>query len=227
MTTDAHPTRPMIRIGIISLTLLGTIAGIIYSIIIPPPDKKDLNNYTFDFPDTVPISSWQLTNAEALPGDGKAKAVGKRYEYRNDEQKLNAEIRFHRFTDGNISRFLNVYTPIKAASIKILAKYKDGIGYYALVNEGNQAVLSACLNPIGESTLTQQQFSQNRYQHGWGLKQTFLWVMGRGDLLDGRCFWTALYTPIAEDADDNTLQTSYQTLESAWFDWYHWWKNQL
>ena len=227
MTTHARASGSMIKISLIGLTLLGTLAGITYSIIIPPPDKKNLKSYTFDFPDTVPLSSWQFINSEALPGDGQVKAIGKKYQYRNHEQDLMAEIRFHRYSSGNVSRFFNVYTPINAASLKMLGKHKDGIGYYALVNEGDQAVLSACLNPIGESTITEQQFSQNRYKHGWGVQQVFLWTIGHGDLLDGRCFWTALFTPIAEDTDENTIEEKYQILEAAWFDWYRWWRQQL
>ena len=227
MTKDFYHSKPFIRIGFIALTLMGTIAGITYSVIVPPPDKKNLKNYTFEFPDTLPLSSWQLTSTQSLPGDGKTKAVGKRYEYDNNDQELSAEIRFHRYSSGNISRFLNIYTPVKAASLKLIAKHQEGIGYYALLKEGNQAILTACLNPIGESTITQQQFSKNRYKHGWGIKQTFMWLIGHGDLLDGRCFWTALFTPIAEDADDSIVQEKYQTLEAAWFDWYRWWKKQL
>ena len=227
MTTHARSAGSMVKIGLLSLTLLGTLAGIAYNIIIPPPDKKNLKNYSFDFPDTVPLSSWQLIKSEALPGDGEVKAMGRRYQYRHNQQELIAEIRFHRYSNGNVSRFFNIYTPIKAASVKMLGKHENGIGYYALVNEGSQAVLSACLNPIGESTITQQQFSQNRYKHGWGIKQTLLWTIGYGDLLDGRCFWTALSTPTAEDTDENTIQTKYQSLEAAWFDWYRWWEQQF
>jgi cyanosortase A-associated protein len=153
--------------------------------------------------------------------------MGRRYQYRQNRQELEVEVRYERYTDSNISRLLNIYTSIKGAALTLNAKRQEGIGYYALLQHEERAYLSACLNPIGESTITQQQFTQNRYQHGWSIRRVFFWAIGQDDLIESRCFWTLLSTPVPADADATALERADKTLESAWFDWYRWWRSQL
>jgi cyanosortase A-associated protein len=215
------------RIALIAALLAGTLGAIARVIAVNLWEKDKPSAYTYDFPKTVPLASWQLANSQSLAADGKAKNVGQRYQYRQNGQELEVQVRYERYTDSNISRLLNIYTPIKGATLTLNAKRQAGIGYYALLQYEERAYLSACLNPIGESTITQQQFTQNRYEHGWSIQRVFLWGIGQDDLIESRCFWTLLSTPVPAAADGTTLAAAYQTLESAWFDWYRWWQSRL
>lgn len=214
------------RIVIAGALLAGTLGAIVRVIIFLPSEKHQASAYTYNFPETVPLSPWQLANSQALPAGKQGQNLGRRYYYRQNGEQLQVEVRYERYTDSNISRLLHIYTPIKGAALTLKAKHQPGVGYYALLQHQQQAYLSACLNPIGESTITQQQFTQNRYQYGWSIQRGFLWAIGQDDLMESRCFWTLLSTPLPVDADTTVLERAQTTLESAWFDWYHWWQSQ-
>ncbi|OKH22812.1 hypothetical protein NIES593_11875 [Hydrococcus rivularis NIES-593] len=215
-----------IRIVAIALTL-GGVVGVLAKAILFPHAENERQLGTFDFPATVPIPQWQLVSAKLLTATKPSQSdFGKRYQYSQNQKRVEIEARYEHYTDGNIGRLLVVYTPIEPATVVPTVKYREDIGYYSLFEYKEKAYLSACLNPVGQSTVTEQQFVQNKYSYGWSPQRTIGWILGRDDLLDGRCLWTLLSTPVASDSG-STSQQAYQNLETVWFSWHRWWKSKL
>jgi cyanosortase A-associated protein len=215
-----------LRIVAIALTL-GGVVGVLAKTILFPNAKSDRELGSFDFPATVPLPQWQLVSAKPLTSAKSAPDLGQQYQYSQNKKRVDIEARYERYTDGNIGRLLVVYTPIKPATVLPTVKYREDIGYYSLFEYKEKAYLSACLNPMGQSTVTEQQFVQNKYSYGWNPKRTLGWILGQDDLFDGRCLWTLLSTPVVSDSGSTAQEEAYQNLENVWFGWHRWWKSKL
>jgi cyanosortase A-associated protein len=127
-----------------------------------------------------------------------------------------------------------VYTPIRTANADLQIKYQPGIGHYGVLThkdaktQTSRAYLSACINPQGESTATEQQFTHN-LSKGWQPSQVGSWILGQKSLIDRRCLWTLMSVPVQTDskaapATARSTEQAYKTLETAWVSWYQWWR---
>lgn len=213
-----------LRILAIACTLGGVIGVILRAIIVSEgADRSQLN--AFDFPKQVPLSSWQLQSVKPLRATDPSRFDrGQQYLYGQNRAPLTVQTRYEHYTDGNVRRLLVLYMPIEPAMAQLAIKYRENSGYYGLFEYEGKAYLSACLNSTGRSTVTEQQFVQNRYAYGWSLKRSLLWIIGQNDLLDGSCFWTLMSVPLASDSSEIAIAQAYRNLEQAWFNWYQWWK---
>jgi cyanosortase A-associated protein len=180
-----------------------------------------------DFAKTVSLSQWQLKQAQPLKAKSKGESDGLKYQFVKTNERLEVQSRFERYTDGNISRLLVVYTPIKPATVQPQLQNRIDVGFYYLFEYKNTAYLSACVNYAGQTTVTEPQFVQNKYKYGWSLQRTFLWIIGQEDLFDGRCLWTLMSIPLDSSSNNITLEKAYADLEAAWVDWYNWWQPKL
>jgi cyanosortase A-associated protein len=207
----------------------GTVSSIAHAVLFPSAktDKTVQLLSEFQFPATVPLEGWQQVNTQSLQNPKKPKAKGQRYQYRQNQERLDIEAYYEPYTEGNVSRLLNLHAGIKPATVLLALKQQQGVGFYSVFNYQDRAYLSACLNSLGNTTVTGQQFVQNKYQHGWSLQRTFFWMLGHQDLLGVRCLWTLLSTPAPANAESTSLDTTYQRLETAWLNWYRWWKPRL
>lgn len=216
-----------VRIALLATLLVASLGALARAAFGPNPNEIKAAGENYDFPATVPLAAWQQVSTQSLAATNEEiPNPGQRYQYRQNGQQLAVEVRYERYTDSNISRLINIYTSLQPGLLSLQGKRQEGIGYYALFTDEERAYLSACLNPIGETTITEQQFVQNRYRHGLSARGVLLWAIGQQDLLDGRCFWTLMSLPVAADADSVALTEAYQTLELAWSDWYRWWQSQ-
>lgn len=207
---------------------LGSIIWVILRIIFASETVNPSQLNTFDFPERVPLLSWQLKSVQPLKATDPSRFDGGQlYQYGQNRDRLTVQTRYERYTDGNVRRLLVVYLPIEPAMAQLGIKYRENAGYYGLFEYEGRAYLSACLNSTGRSTVTEQQFVQNRYARGWNLKRSLLWIIGQNDLFDGSCFWTLMSVPLSSDSDEIAIAQAYRDLEKAWFDWYQWWKPVL
>jgi len=208
--------------------IAGTLGGVIWVILRVLLTSETVNSSqlnTFDFPDRVPLPSWQLKSVQPLKATDPTRFdSGQLYQYRQNRDRLTIQTRYERYTDGNVRRLLVVYMPIEPAMAQLGIKYRENVGYYGLFEHEGRAYLSACLNSTGQSTVTEQQFVQNRYARGWNLKRSLSWIIGQNDLFDGSCFWTLMSVPLSSDSYEIAIAQAYRDLEEAWFDWYQWWK---
>lgn len=215
-----------VRILLVAVTLSGVVGILLRTILLPETDKV-LGLNSVDFPATIPLAQWQPLAAKPLEAINQAQSIGKKYQYRQNGDRLEIEARYEHYTDGNISRLLVVYTPIKPATVQPIVKYREGIGSYSLFEHNDRAYLSACINYAGETTVTEQQFVQNKYAYGWSPQRTLFWILGQNDLFDGRCLWTLISVPLSSDSYVLAIEKAREELENAWFDWYRWWKPKL
>ncbi|NJP09052.1 MAG: cyanoexosortase A system-associated protein [Leptolyngbyaceae cyanobacterium RU_5_1] len=138
-------------------------------------------------------------------------------------------------SDGNVSRYLFVYTAIKTANASLKPKYQPGVGHYGTVSGNGRAYLTACINPRGESTVTEQQFTQNRYTHDLRVDRIVPWILGRESLIDRRCLWTLMSTPLELSTPKTSPKSElvsldkgvYNDLETAWFSWHQGWQSNF
>lgn len=218
------------RIGICAILLTGILAEISRALIIPSVAKEKIianTDKSVQLPTNISLPNWQLLNNQSLkPTTGKA--IGHLYQYRNqNNEKVDIQVHYENYIEGNISRLLMIYDIAPPASTTLTIKHQENVGFYALTSFNNRAYLSACINPIGQSTATQEQFSQNKYQHGLDFSRILGWTAGLNDLIDTRCLWTVISTPLPVDADEQLLAKKHQTLEKIWGEWYSLWKPKL
>ncbi len=214
-----------VRILILAATFLGALTVASRAVLSPKSEVKVVSPTQ---PMTiVPLAGWQLTTSSPLPAI-EAGPAGHQFEYRQATTVLTVEARMMP-GDGNISRFLFVHTPIRAANANLIIKQQPGIGYYGILTHKGRAYLSACVNARGESTVTEQQFMQSRYAHDMRVDRVLPWLLGQQPLLDQRCLWTLMSVPLAATttANADTTDATFKSLETAWFSWYHWWQSRF
>lgn len=173
---------------------------------------------------SVPIAGWEAIDSTALKPEPEVVAA-QRYRYRQGSKTLDVELRYMP-GDGNVSRFLFVYTPIRAANDQLAVKSSNTGFYGTLIHEG-RAYLSACISPRGESTVTEHQFTQARLAADLQVQRLLPWLLGQEVLLDRRCLWTLMSMPIADSAAASNSKEVYKDLEGAWSSWYEWWQSNF
>jgi cyanosortase A-associated protein len=183
---------------------------------------------------TVPLPDWQFLDTAPLKTD-KEGPFGQQYRYRQANQTLNVELKYM-ISDGNVSRYLFVYTPVRTANAKLKIKHQPGVGYYGVLSHKDHAYLSACINPRGESTVTEPQFTQNRYANDIQITRILPWLLGQDSLIDHRCLWTFMSIPLpskpkpespASATSNIVAEENYKELETAWFVWHRWWQSNF
>jgi cyanosortase A-associated protein len=191
----------------------------------PKVEQETANKPENPLQASVPIQGWDLIASEPVTSNEEAK-FGRRYQYQQGKTKLQAD-QFYMQSDGNVSRYLFVHTPIRTANATMKVKFQPGVGHYGLVAHGGKAYLSACVNPRGLSTVTESQFTQNRYASDLQISRIIPWLLGRESLIDYRCLWTLMSLPVKDGSQSGTAisdEKAYQALESAWFSWHQWWQ---
>lgn len=204
------------RVPLLALTLSSVLFVLGNVVLLSPKDKQTVT--PFIFPQEVPLPQWQFTISRPLPQPTKKiyKVIAqKHYRYINNNLPLDIEMRY--LTDGDVVRFLRDFTFISSSAI---VRQREGVGYYGLGVEKQQAYLSACINPQGVSTFTNEQFHQNLYSHAMKPQRLLSWVLSQKQLQDNRCLWTHLSVPLK----NSSPQAAYQVLENAWLSWYQWWQ---
>ncbi|ACK67391.1 conserved hypothetical protein [Rippkaea orientalis PCC 8801] len=209
------------RIGLFAILLTGIIATIIRAFLVSPDSKPPITPVTF--PDAVPLEGWQpLAKTSPTPKGDK-----QLYHYTNNGKTLEILASDRLYDGANVSRLLFKEASMPPATISISVKQKEGIGNYWMFEYENKAYLTACINRVGESTVNEQQHTQNKYKYGWSVGRTLLWVVGYKNLLETSCLWTLISIPITSDLTSSDLEKTHQTLETVWIEWYDWWKPRL
>jgi cyanosortase A-associated protein len=207
------------------VVLLGSVLCVLgRAIVAPKVEEKSV--VTYPFPPTVPLTGWRFLKSTPLQPDINTNLpAGQRYQYHNGTTSLAVETRVMG-GDDNISRFLNTYTSIAGASVNLRLKTQPDVGYYGVLAHGGRAYLSACINRHGNSTVTEQQFRQNRHIYDLEVGRVLPWLLGQETLIDRRCLWTLMFTPLSTDAKSDPIasEKAFKTLETAWFSWYQWWQ---
>lgn len=209
---------PFLRIYLLFF-ILGTTLAVLGKILFFPQKIQSLDQ-KFAFPSSVALSQWEFVSSTSIT------SILQRYNYRQGDNTLMIDAEIQSRSEGSINRMLMTYYKLKPATLPFIQTYLPNQGYTASFKLKDRLYLTACLNPIGDSTITEQQFISNRYKFGWGISRTFLWLIGQQDLFDGRCLWTIISSPLPDSPTESDLQKTYLKLEQAWFDWSHFWKGR-
>ncbi|MBW4626725.1 MAG: cyanoexosortase A system-associated protein [Brasilonema octagenarum HA4186-MV1] len=205
-----------LRISLLAFTLSGVLFVLGTIVFLPTKDKQTVPAFTF--PQEVPLPQWQFTISRPLPQPTKKvyKVIAqKHYQYLNKNWVLDIEMRY--LKDGDVVQLLRDFTFISSPAV---VRQQQGVGYYGLGVEKQRAYLSACINPQGGSTFTNEQFNQNLHTHAIQPKRLLSWILSQEQLQDNRCLWAHLSVPFK----NSSPEAAYQVLENAWFSWYRWWE---
>ncbi len=211
-----------VRISLIAITAGAALLVLGKLLTLPKVDKAAAQAVNTLQP-AVPLPGWQLLDNSELKAN-KDSRFGRSYRFQQGDSSLNAEVHYMT-SDGNVSRYLFVYSPVRTANANLKVKYQPETGYYGVLSHKGQAYLTACVNPRGQSTVTEQQFTQSRYTYDLKPNRILPWVLGQESLIDRRCLWTLLSTPVpASTTPEASEAAAYKTLETAWLSWHQWWQ---
>ena len=141
------------------------------------------------------------------------------YQFTFERQLINLEMSYLVGTRGDIAQYLQDYSKIAPGAIAQRQIKQTDVGYHLLLKDRENVYLTSCISPRSFSSVTQKQFSQQRYQNDLNLNTAWQWLRGKESIRDRRCLWVLLATA----SDQPNSQTESQTLEAAWQDLYRWW----
>ncbi len=211
-----------VRISLIAITAGAALLVLGKLLTLPKVDKASAQAVNTLQP-VVPLSGWQLLDNSELKANEDSR-FGRSYRFQQGDSSLNADVHYMT-SDGNVSRYLFVYSSVRTANANLKVKYQPETGFYGVLSHKGQAYLTACVNPRGQSTVTEQQFTQSRYTYDLKPNRILPWVLGQESLIDRRCLWTLLSTPVpASTTPEVSEAAAYKTLEAAWLSWHQWWQ---
>lgn len=210
-----------ILLGIMAISTTVTLGK---SVVHPKVISPRINNYSF--PESVALAQWQLSSSmpvnyhqvkpsQYITGDFVA---GKHYHYVSGGKSLDIEMRYFANTNGDLKSFITSQTEDLSSGLK---QNKEQ-GSYGLYTNNNKAYLSTCINPVGNSTVTSDQFKRNLMIHGNNPQRIMPWLLGKAEFRDKRCLWAHLSIPLERDV---TVDETYKILEMTWDDWQDYWRS--
>ncbi|MFM6000833.1 MAG: cyanoexosortase A system-associated protein [Dolichospermum sp.] len=192
---------------------------------------------TYSFPQQIPLPGWQLTASEPLSMSQKRNNLpqqttdmeadhskdilsGQIYHYRKAGQDLT--VNFYYISSysflGNIQSYYEEFTfsPDLPKLIKPLKKVNPK-GHHLQFSSEENHYLTACINSMGKSTVTQSQFTAYFYRPYLNPSQWLNLFNGKQTLRDKRCVWGQLSLAKANGSEAE-LEAVWQALLSYWQD---------
>jgi len=207
-----------IRIGFLAVTFCAVLLGTIKVVFIPGSTQPVGE---FNFPDSVNLEGWQLESSSAIATvEDSNRIAARNYQYSRNDRSVDIQMHYIVQTEGDIRGFIKQYLKTQTLAGTLAVRERENIGTYQLWASGDRAYLSACINPRGETTVTGDQFRQNRNSHDLTPPRILLWLIGQQELRDFTCLWTVL----SATTDPDSLEQTYSTLENVWFSWYQQWR---
>ena len=207
--------------SLLSTTAIGISLVAAYSVINSDAGNRPTTNFVF--PPKIPLPSWEYVGKQTIDVSPIEEAPdviqsANRYRYRDNATQLNIDMYYLTDTRGQIEHLLQkarISPDLKTQQIK-----QQDNNYYSIFSDRNYTYLSSCLNPTGESTVTQKQFSENLYKRSLNLKLLSDWLLGKASIRDRRCLWVTISTP----NDSSSFLEPTDILEQTWQDWHQWWR---
>jgi cyanoexosortase A len=224
-STISTPIKPK-RLLFLAATWIGIIFTVLYLSVI----RKPIGNAIF--PEEINLNTWQQVKVESLgqynaeiPNTGKFILVrsGQDYKYLRNQENLTLQMRYVVNTRGNLNPFSVKLSRELRKKAEDNIKKIEGVGYYLLYHDQQNAYLTACINSRGGSTVNSSQFMTNRYKYDVTLDRMLPWIFGQDVLRDDRCIWTQLSIPLNREIATNV----YPVLESVWHENYATWQSLL
>jgi cyanosortase A-associated protein len=168
-------------------------------------------------PQTISLPGWQTQPSQPIAPRSSASRynrvlAGQRYFYRQGDRSLQVTVHPVVETEGDVGQFM---IGSHSQSISPPISFEDrqsSNGFYRIFTQQNQAYLQSCLNLNGYATVTSTQFRQNAYVQALQPQQWLGWLMSQRRLLERRCLWIQISTPI----EQRDVQLAYAALEQSW-----------
>lgn len=195
---------------------------LVYSIVKPiAPRSLDLD---VSLPDTFSLPGWKAQPTQSISpplSNSKYNRIlsGQRYSYRQGERSLQIAVRYVVETEGDIGQLMADSSELSNNMPNSFEDRQSSNGFYRLFTHQNQAYLESCLNLNRYNTVTPIQFRQNAYVQALQSQQWLGWLMSKRPLLERRCLWIQISTPILErnvQAAQVTLEQSWEILVASW-----------
>lgn len=169
-------------------------------------------------PETIKLPAWQQTAMKPVSikhPEYDLKSQGNLYKFMTaSNAEVTLEIFFYENPSGGMDQFFEIFSPDekRKSALPNMTITKDINGFYGLYYTESHAKLSACINPRGNSTVTNEQFLANRRTFDLSPKRFLPVFFGLERLRDWRCLWVNFSVP-REKSDENK---SSQILVGAW-----------
>lgn len=217
------------RTSFLAATSIGIFFLTCYSWFSPTLGKRQASPVSFS--EKIALNSWRLIKAEELtdrdrdlPNNANVLNTGKRYIYQKQGIPLTIEMRYLIGVKSGVKDFLVNRTDIPVEVIEKADEHNlKSLGSYLLFSDRSTAYLSTCINPLGNTTNTLEQFLSNRFIYDLQFSNLLLWLLGKHSLIDLRCIWVHMSIPI----DGSNPETTYPTLTKVWINWHYWWNSRF
>jgi cyanosortase A-associated protein len=208
-----------VRTWLLTVLFTGVLFVLVKLILFPPSSQSAVTPFVFST--TVVLPQWQFLDSVPLKiTDDPTFLASRRYRYQQNRISLNIDMHYINPSSGDVKDFLKKHIFSQEATASFLLRQKSGVGSHALFTYQEKAFLSSCINPRGGSTVTFDQFRENRNTYDMQPDRILLWLLGLKELRDFRCMWNVLSVPLMTAKPEEV----YPILESAWFSWYSWWE---
>jgi cyanosortase A-associated protein len=175
----------------------------------------------FTFPPSIPLTDWQELESNPLnPNPAINLMAARQYQYQQNNRVLDIEMRYITNSNGDIKTLMERQLNSATVSRPFTLYHQEGVGFYAMAATSERAYLSSCINPRGNSTVTAEQFRDNRNTYDLHVSRLVPWLLGQEELRDFRCLVTLLSIPL----EGTSSAQVYPILENAWVSWYAWWQ---
>lgn len=217
---DSHKFHQNSRIFSLAIASIFIVATLGKLAVIQPKDTT--NN--FIFPLEISLPGWQISKSSS-PVSSVSNASqapnfisGRGYQYVKNNLNLDIDIQYISGGSGDVREYTKIYLGIPHETNFSMRKH-ESIGYYYQFSFKKRAYLSTCINPHGSSTINPQQFKKARFSSKTWPNHILPILLGQESFWDDRCLWVQLSVP----SDKLSTQQAYQTLDSAFVPWFHWW----
>ena len=211
--------------SLLSTTAIGISLVAAYSVVNSNVGNRPVTDFVF--PQKIPLPSWEYVGNQTidvsqidLAANREVIQSANRYQYRENATQLDIEMYYLTDTRGQIEHLLQEQAHISPETLETQQIKQQNDNYYSIFSDRHRTYLSSCLNPTGESTVTQKQFSENLYQRSLNLKLLSDWLLGKASIRDRRCLWVTISMP----NNSSSFLEPTDILEQTWQDWYRWWQ---
>ena len=218
-------TIQQVRSGLIAATSVGISLATVYCLIEPAAGNRAVS--AFSFPKLLPLSSWQQIDTKSISlsasKEPKSELVqtAQSYHYTRGNEDLKVDIHYILGTQGSVDSYLQNYSDVSSEALESQQiEYIEGVGYHSLFVADKRTYLSSCISPRSHSSVTQKQFSQNRYRGDLNFKVWKDWLLGKASIRDRRCLWVTISTP----NNSSSFLQPQELLERVWQECYQWWQ---
>lgn len=178
----------------------------------------------YQLPTQINLANWRSLPSQDLKLPLENLVTARQYLY--SDAANSHQVQIDAIYLNKVNSFINMTRAINIQYIEstLQLKYAANIGHYAIFADQDKAYLTSCINPTGQTTLTEAQFNSNQNQYDVVLSRLGLYLLGTGDLRDYRCLFTVISMPITEATN---TPINYQYLEASWIDWHRFWKDNF